>query len=144
VGIRKASIHHHFPTKANLAKELMARYHANFAERLVEIEAQEKSPDGSLRDYIALYRDALGNGAQLCLCVAFSSAPHSHSDDVMAEITRFQNHSIAWLERLFTRAKTGAPSAKAHATFALVQGAQIMSRAAGNLGPFDQATAHLT
>ncbi|MBV9878587.1 MAG: TetR/AcrR family transcriptional regulator, partial [Verrucomicrobia bacterium] len=29
VGIRKASIHHHFPTKANLVRELILQYRQN-------------------------------------------------------------------------------------------------------------------
>ena len=34
IGIRKASIHHHFPTKADLGLALIERYNQNFFSKL--------------------------------------------------------------------------------------------------------------
>jgi len=38
VGVRKASLHHHYPTKADLGLALVSRYHAAFMGALSEIE----------------------------------------------------------------------------------------------------------
>ena len=40
VGIRKASLHYHFATKADLGQALIARYRQTFLAALREIEAE--------------------------------------------------------------------------------------------------------
>ena len=67
IGIRKASIHHHFPKKADLALELIDRYATRFAGQLSEIATAEPNAAAKLRAYHGLYRDALGAATQLCL-----------------------------------------------------------------------------
>ena len=46
-GIRKASIHYHFPTKADLSQNLMARYHTRFEKQLLRITTGRRT--GSMR-----------------------------------------------------------------------------------------------
>jgi len=65
VGIRKASIHHHFPTKADLALELMRRYRARFGETLAEAARADLRGAERLRAFLAVYRDALGGATRL-------------------------------------------------------------------------------
>lgn len=148
VGIRKASIHHYFPKKADLALELLERYTAAFAAALAEIEATVSPAGDKLRAYHTLYRDALAEGAQLCLCVAFSAGRNSLPESVLELLNQFHADSMAWLTRILSAAHEDGSmagltdaEAEAHATLALMEGAQLVARAADSAAPFDRATA---
>nr|WP_070961034.1 TetR/AcrR family transcriptional regulator [Hyphomonas sp. Mor2] len=141
VGIRKASIHHHFPRKADLALELVERYADGFARALADIDKTEATPEKKLRAYHRLYRDALADGTQLCLCVAFSAGRDSLSEPVLNRLNQFHADSIVWLAALFAQTESADAQAEARATLALMEGAQLLARAAEDITPFDQATA---
>ena len=148
VGIRKASIHHHFPTKADLALQLIDRYAAQFDAALSEIDASNTTAADKLRAYHGVYRDALTGGSQLCLCVAFSASRGSLADPVLERLNQFHGHSADWLQRVFDSAAQDSSvssltdaHAEARATLALMEGAQLIARAAASIRPFDLATA---
>ncbi|MEL6724184.1 MAG: TetR/AcrR family transcriptional regulator [Pseudomonadota bacterium] len=148
VGIRKASIHYHFPMKADLAFSLIERYAARFAETLTKIETEHTSAAARLRAYAGVYREALAGGEQVCLCVALSAGRDSLSEPVLAELNQFHVASVAWLEQVFEAGrKDGSvigiadPAAEAAATLALMEGAQLVARAAKDITLFDQAVA---
>lgn len=148
VGIRKASIHHHFPTKADLALDLIERYATAFADALADIKDTSSNAAEQLRAYHALYRQALADGTQVCLCVAFSTGRDRLSAPVLAELNQFHASSIAWLTDTFAAAKAdrsvdavGDPDAEARATLALMEGAQLLARSAVDIKQFELATA---
>lgn len=148
VGIRKASIHYHFPTKADLALQLIDRYAAQFESALSEIDANNAAAADKLRDYQGVYRDALAGGSQLCLCVALGVSRENLADPVLTRLNQFHENSTEWLHRTFSAAAKDLSvsglmdaNAEAYATLALMEGAQLMARAAANTDPFDRATA---
>ncbi len=141
VGIRKASIHHHFPKKADLAFELIERYAESFMQALAEIDAGAKTAVEKLMAYHQLYRDALEGGSQLCLCVAFSAGRDSLPEPVLDRLDQFHQDSIAWLTATFEQAGWQSSDAEARATLALMEGAQLLARAARDITQFDLATA---
>jgi TetR/AcrR family transcriptional regulator, transcriptional repressor for nem operon len=150
VGIRKASIHHHFPAKADLAEALVQRYAERFFDVLEEADGSNESAAQLLAQYVALYRRALGEGDQLCLCVALCADRESLAQPVLAALAAFQQRSLIWLSTLFQRAADDGsisdvsnPSDKAHAALALVQGAQLIARALNDPNSFDHAVAGL-
>ncbi|MCV3270183.1 TetR/AcrR family transcriptional regulator [Roseobacter sinensis] len=146
VGIRKASIHHHFPTKADLAAELMIRYRESFMASLDDIARTEPTAGAQLTAYFARYKAAMNGGAQVCLCVSFSVSVSSFDAPVVRQINRFHAESLAWLERLFELAQRDGsivgvvdPAEDAQACLAVVEGAQLVARASGDLADFDAA-----
>lgn len=148
VGIRKASIHHHFPVKADLAFRLIERYAARFAETLANIDIEYQTGAEKLRAYHQTYRDALADGTQLCLCVSMSAGRDSFSEPVLEQLNLFHADSIAWLAQVFEQGAADGSirdvedaNAEAHATLALMEGAQLVARAAKSISPFDTATA---
>lgn len=147
VGIRKASIHHHFPTKADLAFALITRYRESFAAALSSIASGAPSGGARLRGYLDAYRSALLGGRAVCLCVAFSAGRESLSDPVLAELNAFHADSVNWLQETFEHGRhdgsiteVGAPAEDAKAALALVEGAQLVARAAGDISRYDEAT----
>ena len=141
VGIRKASIHHHFPKKADLALKLIERYADTFTEALAEIDAAATTETDKLKAYHQLYRGALAGGSQLCLCVAFSAGRDSLPEPVLERLDQFHQDSIAWLAHTFEQAGWPDSYAEARATLALMEGAQLLARAAKDITQFDLATA---
>ena len=146
VGITTASIHYHFPKKEDLALALMARYRENVLEAFDEIAVKKAKAGDQLKAVIKIYREALGGCDMLCLCVAFSSGPDSLNPDILSEIHKFQNGARDRLATMFALgAKDGSieavgkPADEAAACLALLQGAQLVARAAGDLKSFDLA-----
>ena len=65
VGIRKASIHHHFPSKVDLVRTLVARHRQNAEAGLANLERQVSDPLEQLRSYTGYWQ----------ACIADASAP---------------------------------------------------------------------
>ena len=150
IGIRKASIHYHFATKADLGLALIARYAERFFATLADIRSSDGSAAEQLRSYVQIYRDALAEGEQVCLCVALSAGRDSLSTEVLDQLNRFHTDSIAWLTEVFERAAQDGsvsgcalPIEDATAALALVEGAQLLARARKDAALFDQALAAL-
>ncbi len=68
VGIRKASIHHHFATKGDLAVALVDRFRSDCRAALAEIDRREARPDRRLDAYVRLFEATLADGRRMCLC----------------------------------------------------------------------------
>ena len=147
VGIRKASIHHHFPAKSDLALALIGRYREDFRSILAAIEKEHVTAAARLTAFLDTYRDALSGGDTVCLCVAFSAGRDSFQTPVLLELDGFHMDCLAWLDGVFRSANDdhsvagiGDPEDEAKACLALVEGAQLMARAARNPKRFDEAT----
>lgn len=150
VGIRKASIHHHFPTKADLAEAVIERYCEVFLRHLDAVASRNGTAGERLRAYVDSYRTALSGGESLCLCVAFSAGRTSLSDPVLKRLNAFHADSAVWLTAVFEAGRqdgsiraVGAPNHEATACLALMEGAQLLARAACDVSLFDAATRSL-
>ena len=150
VGIRKASIHHHYASKSALALALIQRYSTRFFAGLAAVDAKSGTAGARLSAYLAIYRRALSGGRSLCPCVAFSAGRDSLSAPVLDELNGFHDRSIDWLEGVFAQAKkdrsiklAAEPRSEAVAALALVEGAQLIARAAQDATRFDAAVAGL-
>lgn len=146
VGIRKASIHHHFPTKAALAVALIERYHDDLDATCREIDRLRTTGGGRLSAMISTYRYALDEGRSLCLRVSFSASRDSLSDAAIHGLTNFRAMIIAWLATTFvlgqtdgTIANVSDPQAEAAAMLALMEGAQLAARVTQDARHYDAA-----
>lgn len=147
-GIRKASVHHHFPTKAALAAEVMESYSARALETLAPLA---EAPGGArLEAVVALYRAALQGGRSQCLCVAFSAVQERLPAPVQEAVAGFQTEMQRWLAGAYEAGAAdgsivavGDPEAEAASAFALLEGAQLVARASRNPAQFELAVAPL-
>lgn len=150
VGIRKASIHHHFPRKADLALALIERYVARLFEQLDALAEREQGGAARLRGVCSSFRAGLDDGRKLCLCIAFAAGRDSLDAAVVARIADYHERLTDWLADAFARgaaddsvADVGDPVAEARAALALFEGAQIIARAANRMDLFDAASTAL-
>lgn len=151
VGIRKASIHHHFPTKAALSVALMERYYNELKAVCEEIDVSYDTGGARLAALIDRYKSALDGGKTLCLCVSFSTSRESLPAEVIAQVGRFREMIIAWAETVFVAGQSDGsianvidPAVEAAAALPLLEGAQLAARVEENVALFDSAVRILT
>src|SRR5437667_6480587 len=81
----KASLHYHFPAKADLGARLIERYERNFLAALARIDAQTDDAPEKLRRYAAIYEDVLRDN-RMCLCgmlaAEFATLPKPMKDEM--------------------------------------------------------------
>ena len=151
VGIRKASIHHHFPAKADLVRTLVARYREEARAGLAAIDAHHPDPGDRLRTYAGYWEACIGNAsAPICICALLASEIPVLPDDVVVEVRAHFRTLSDWLAAVFERgAQMGrirlaaSPQDEAELFMATVHGAMLSARAYGEPAMFGQALAPL-
>src|SRR5215813_8696461 len=68
VGIKAASIYHHFPSKADLGAEVAKRYWEDTSANLEALAVAAGDPVKALRAYPGLFRRSLEAENRMCLC----------------------------------------------------------------------------
>ncbi len=96
VGITKASLHYHFPSKADLGRALVARYAKTFQGAVAEIAATDDDAPERLRRYVRIYRQVLG-ADRMCLCGMFAAEYATLPEPVQEELRLFFDENERWL-----------------------------------------------
>ena len=134
LGITKASLHYHFPGKAELGEALIARYTARFAQALENLESPQRGAGEKLEAYAELYSAVL-RGDRMCLCgmlaAEYQTLPKAMGDAIVG----FFDANHAWLTGVLTvgRADTtlafdGDPCDGAQTILAGLEGAMLVAR----------------
>ncbi|WP_133646309.1 TetR/AcrR family transcriptional regulator [Paraburkholderia flava] len=140
VGIRPASIYHHFTNKADLGAAVARRYWEDSAAVLEALLAESPDPLDCLRRYPETFRKALENANRICLCSFMAAESDDLPDEVMKEVRSFADVNVAWLKKILLAAKVvGAKASdqRAHAIFAAVAGAQLIARSRSDVSLYD-------
>jgi TetR/AcrR family transcriptional repressor of nem operon len=144
VGIRAASIYHHFPSKADLGAAVARRYWEDAASGLQAIWAETADPAACLRRYPDVFRKALQTDNRMCLCSFMAAEYDDLPDQVRREIQTFADVNVAWLSRALSAAAVvgaGESEPRARAIFAAVVGAQLMARSRSDISLYDAVIA---
>ncbi len=151
LGITKASIHYHFPSKEQLGIAVVARYEAQFARALSALaEDSHHSTADMLGFYTQPYMQFADGRVLICLCGALAGEIGALPEAVRARVAAFFEWHQAWLARILERGvRRGEVRLHAPATdvaamaFGALQGALLMARAAGDPARFHAAAAAL-
>lgn len=140
VGIRKASIHHHFPAKADLGAALVSGYADRFLHLLDEIDRKESHSVARLERYASIYEASVSDG-MLCMCGMLVTEIQVLPDQVRSGVQRFFAEQLAWLTRVLAEgAKRGElvlhnkPEIVAERTLAALEGATLLAWGIGDPG----------
>ncbi len=99
VGIRKASIHHHFPKKEDLGVVIVESYIERTALDFTRIELDFPNAFGRLCAFASLFRAAMADG-MLPLCGALA-AEMAVLPEKLQELTRdYFDLQLKWLEKI--------------------------------------------
>ena len=139
VGIKAASIYHHFPSKADLGAAVAKRYWQDAAARLEALEAAAGDPTKALQAYPALFRRSLEEDNRMCLCSFMAAEYDDLPATVRTEVQAFADVNVAWLTRMLSAVSASGSECetRARAIFAAVAGAQLMARSRSDLSLFD-------
>lgn len=134
VGIRKASIHHHFRTKEDLGIALIAAYDARYDEALDAILSRHPQALARIEAYGRLYLTGVEKGLG-CLCAALAVELDTLPTRLRADIARFFGKHVEWLEGVLAEgvAQGGirpdvAPGDTARMIVATLEGALLLER----------------
>jgi len=97
VGMRKASVHHHFASKSDLGVVVVQRYNRQFEDALRQILTLVKSAPDRLRAYSDLFENTFGKKQTLCVCGMLGSEANSLDAAINIEVQRFFQLNLAWL-----------------------------------------------
>lgn len=140
VGIKAASIYHHFASKADLGEAVARRYWEDAAHDLNELLAQAPDPVTALKNYPGIFRRSLENENRLCLGSFMSAERDDLPESVTKEVQAFADVNIAWLGKVLCAAglvETEKSEDRARAIFAAVAGAQLLARSRSDIRVFD-------
>ena len=149
VGIRKPSIHHHFPSKADLVRTLVSRYREEAAAGLAQLESHVSDPAEQLRAYLGFWEKCITDASlSFCVCALLASELPMLPEAVAFEVKAHFRFLSAWLTSVLERgAQQGrlhlasAPRVEAEAFMATVHGAMVSARAYGDPTMFSIITA---
>lgn len=127
VGIKSASVHHHFPAKQDLAAAVALRYAENFLAILGQPLPAGATSTGEIVRYCALFRSAFVAGGRACLCGILSSEAALLPDLVKSQVAAFAQANVAWLEKLFAGEGVETARRKARFIYSTMQGAMAAS-----------------
>ena len=132
VGIKSASVHYHFPTKADLGAALAKRYTERFLAYLNQSIEPTDTAFEIIQKYGAAYHQALVQDGRMCLCGLFAAEVDSLPEPVAEEVQRFFEANIRWLKDVLRRDPhvRSEEELETDATFVLTlfQGAMLVGR----------------
>lgn len=99
VGIRKASIHHHFPVKEDLGVAVVESYLARVEQTLAHIQTESLATAGRLKSFTRLFTSGLEEGL-LPLCGALAAELAALPESLQILARRFLQLQRCWLQRI--------------------------------------------
>ena len=94
--VTKASLHYHFPSKADLGQALIERYHRVFGGALDAIDRQTRAAPEKMRRYAGLY-DSVMQHNRMCLCGMLAAEYATLPAEMQDQLRRFFDANEVWL-----------------------------------------------
>lgn len=145
LGVTKASLHYHFPSKADLGERLIERYEAGFLDTLAGIDKAQQGAAQKLRRYAKIYADVL-RANRMCLCGMLASDYATLPKPMRERVRHFFDENERWLARVLEEGRKtgqlafkGAPIELARMIVASLEGAMMLARSYGEPPRFDAA-----
>jgi TetR/AcrR family transcriptional repressor of nem operon len=146
IGIRKASLYHHFPTKEALGIAVIREATQLFKDWEA---ARVRAPKDALESYFRMYRNTLKAGSGMCPAGALTPGWDCINEELRQAVQELRNTQVLWLTGVLGALapaghKKGVSAASlASYVFSVCQGALLASRMTGRAEDFDEAIAQL-
>lgn len=150
LGIRKASIHYHYPTKDDLGTALLETYREKVLEWAHSPKVSEAPPEKKLDYLFQVYRDIVVTGEKICPSGMFSSEWSNLSDGLRDKLQELMGEHRRWLVKVIRNgresgafASQGDPVDLARLVFCGIQGAVQISRVQASPALYDTVARQL-
>ena len=149
LGVTKASLHYHFPSKAELGRALIVRYQSVFGAALEAIDQQAVKPPKKLRQYVALY-DAVMRNDRMCLCGMFAAEYSTLPIPMQEGLKLFFDMNERWLAKVLQDGRRSGnflfeepASKRADIFLGALEGIMLVARSYGDLRRFQAGAEQL-
>jgi len=149
LAVTKASLHYHYPGKAELGEALIVRYAQRFSEALKAIDEGGGDAPARLAAYAAIYGDVLRDH-RMCLCGMLAADYETLPEPMQAAVIEFFDENLAWLADVIeqgvregTLRPSRSPAETAQALLGGLEGAMLVARPYGDVKRFEAAAAGL-
>lgn len=140
VGIRKASIHHHFPSKVDLVRTLVKRYREDAEAGFNGLEQRVSEPLELLKVYAGHWARCIEDASRpFCVCALLASELPALPTDVASEVQGFFRFLSKWIVSVMERGSrdgslklSSAPKIEGEAFLAKIHGAMLSARVYGS------------
>lgn len=143
IGITKASIHHHFPTKEMLGEQVVIKALSEAEIQFAAIEASNPSLAARFTAYMQIFSDGY-RVSKLPLCCALSADMANLPDNIKVQATAYFEMQIGWLTHVIEQGAAAgeistvtSPEKLALLIINICEGASIVARATGKSNIFD-------
>lgn len=148
IDIRKASIHHHFPSKAELAIAVIREQRERFDADMAALQAHGADGLAQLRAYVDHWERCIADdSAPFCVAGMLGAELPALPDEVAQEVRAHFENLAAWLEPVLESAakekliQLGSPVQTETASLvSVIYGAMLAARAFGDAGIFRRVT----
>jgi TetR/AcrR family transcriptional repressor of nem operon len=134
LNLTKASLHYHFPSKADLGLCLIDRYRETFLLALDGIDAGHSHSLAKLNAYAGIYAAVLDHD-RMCLCGMLAAEYASLPTAMQQAIRRFFDANETWLVKVLASGRrknhvgfSGPPVDAARVLVAALEGALLLAR----------------
>lgn len=140
LGIRKPSIHYHFPTKADLGLAVVGRYIERIEAGMTQLMADRSlSPMEIFEHYTGPFVEFADTPDRICLCGALAGEILALPPALREVVQQFFKRHETWLASVLQRglddgsfAFAPPPEMMARAIFGALQGALLVKRTTGH------------
>jgi TetR/AcrR family transcriptional regulator, transcriptional repressor for nem operon len=149
LGITKASLHYHYPGKAELGQALLTRYTDRFSAALEQIDRDLPDARAKLEAYADLYAEVL-RGKRMCMCGILAAEYPTLPKPMRTAVIGFFDENQKWLAQVLAEGKTdhtlkysSDPKDVAQGILSTLEGAMLVARPYGDLTRFNAAANQL-
>lgn len=146
LAVTKASLHYHFPGKAELGRALIARYASRFTSSLGALDGDAPA---RLEGYAQLYADVL-RAHRMCLCGMLAAEYETLPEPMRDAVIGFFDENEAWVEGVLAAGReegtltfAGEPREAAQQIVSALEGAMLVARPYGDVDRFETAARRL-
>jgi TetR/AcrR family transcriptional repressor of nem operon len=149
LSLTTASVHYHFPGKAELGRALIVRYAGRFSDALAEIDGDGGDARARLLAYARLYADVLRE-RRMCLCGMLAAEYQTLPEPMRDAVIGFFDENEAWVATVLVDGREdgslafdGAPRDAARLIVSALEGAMLVARPYGDVERFELAAQRL-
>jgi TetR/AcrR family transcriptional regulator, transcriptional repressor for nem operon len=147
--VTKASLHYHFPSKAELGRALIVRYRSTFARALQAIDLATSDVPEKLRQYVGLYESVMLHD-RMCLCGMFAAEYATLPPSMQAELREFFDANEHWLTSVLENGRQAGllefhqpAQERARVLVGALEGGMLVARTYGDAARFRAVAQHV-